>query len=129
MYFLMATFFNLIVMLNLLIAIISDTYTRIQEQKVQLAFQTKASIISDYLYLDVGKVEENQRNPHDMMLIVAMESEKRDNDNLETTNLSDVMKELKQLREKMTADIGEVKAQVRSIQDLDDEGDSDKEKN
>ena len=125
----MATFFNLIVMLNLLIAIISDTYTRIQEQKVQLAFQTKASIISDYLYLDVGKVEENQRNPHDMMLIVAMESEKRDNDNLETTNLSDVMKELKQLREKMTADIGEVKAQVRSIQDLDDEGDSDKEKN
>jgi len=128
MYFLMATFFNLIVMLNLLIAIISDTYTRIQEQKVQLAFQTKASIISDYLYLDVGKVEENQRNPHDMMLIVAMESEKRDNDNLETTNLSDVMKELKQLREKMTADIGEVKAQVRSIQDLDEE-DSDKEKN
>ena len=124
----MATFFNLIVMLNLLIAIISDTYTRIQEQKVQLAFQTKASIISDYLYLDVGKVEENQRNPHDMMLIVAMESEKRDNDNLETTNLSDVMKELKQLREKMTADIGEVKAQVRSIQDLDEE-DSDKEKN
>jgi hypothetical protein len=32
-YFIMATFFNLIVMLNLLIAIISDTYTRLQITK------------------------------------------------------------------------------------------------
>jgi hypothetical protein len=45
-------------MLNLLIAIISETYTRLQEQKTQLAYQTKATIISDYLYLDVGKHQE-----------------------------------------------------------------------
>ena len=37
-YFLLATFFNLIVMLNLLIAIISDTFTRIMEVKEQLSF-------------------------------------------------------------------------------------------
>jgi len=52
LYFMMASFFNLIIMLNLLISIISDTFTRIMEVKEQLSFQTKATLIAKYLYLD-----------------------------------------------------------------------------
>ena len=80
-------------MLNLLIAIISDTYTRLQEQKEQLKYQTKASIISDYLHL-IGKVETTNR---DRYLIVAMEAERRDNDQGERWSLDDVMSEVRKL--------------------------------
>ena len=79
-----------------------------------MAFQTKATIISDYLYLDVGKTEDIQRNETDRMLIIAMESEKREADT-EKTQLSDVMREIRGLREKASAEINDVKTQVRNI--------------
>lgn len=116
-YFLLATFFNLIVMLNLLIAIISDTYTRISERQTQLAYQTKAQIILEYIYLNVDETEygAEQRNERDRMLITAMETEKRVTSNKEKS-LNDVMKELKYCGEKVGSEIIEVKSSVLALQ-------------
>jgi len=43
--FFLAAFFNLIVMLNLLISIISETYTNISESRLQTSYKEKAMLI------------------------------------------------------------------------------------
>ena len=49
--FILCTVLNMIIMLNLLIAIISESFARLNEQKEQAAYQEKARFISENLYL------------------------------------------------------------------------------
>jgi len=96
LYFLMATFFNLIVMLNLLIAIISDTYMRLQSVADALKYQTKAQIIADYLYLDdLSKAE--QLLERDRMLLIAIETQKKDDIDSSVTFI-DILKEMRKTK-------------------------------
>ena len=50
-FFLSFTVFNMIVMLNLLIAIISDAYASVVQNATQAGFQEKASMIAENSYL------------------------------------------------------------------------------
>jgi len=50
-FFLLNTVFSTVVMLNLLIAIISDTYARVKENAESAAYQEKARMISENAYL------------------------------------------------------------------------------
>ena len=45
--FFLCTLFNMIVMLNLLIAIISETYNRVNQTKQQYALRERAGVVSD----------------------------------------------------------------------------------
>ena len=49
--FLLCTVFNMIVMLNLLIAIISDSYARVTANSEQTTYQERASMIAENNYL------------------------------------------------------------------------------
>lgn len=49
--FVFCTVFNMIIMLNLLIAIISESFARINEEKDQAGYQERARFISENLYL------------------------------------------------------------------------------
>lgn len=50
-FFVLCTVFNMIIMLNLLIAIISESFARINEEKEQAGYQERARFISENLYL------------------------------------------------------------------------------
>lgn len=49
--FILCTIFNMIVMLNLLIAIISDSYARVTANSELATYQERASMISENAYL------------------------------------------------------------------------------
>jgi hypothetical protein len=49
--FIMCTLFNTIVMLNLLIAIISETFSTVKENASNAAYQEMASMIAENSYL------------------------------------------------------------------------------
>ena len=49
--FLLCTIFNMIVMLNLLIAIISETFARVNENAISAGYQERAAMISENSYL------------------------------------------------------------------------------
>lgn len=59
----------MIIMLNLLIAIISETYTAVSDKKLARKYQEKTKLISDYLFLD----DEYDENKKDHLLIIAIE--------------------------------------------------------
>ena len=50
-FFLLATFITQIVFLNMLIAIMGNTFDYVVERKVMYALQTKLNILSDYYYV------------------------------------------------------------------------------
>ena len=49
-YFVLATFFTNVMFLNMLIAIMSDTFARINEQKVKYALKERTQLYADYIY-------------------------------------------------------------------------------
>jgi hypothetical protein len=49
--FLLCTIFNMIVMMNLLIAIISETFARVNENALSAGYQERAAMISENSYL------------------------------------------------------------------------------
>jgi len=52
LYFFMCTLINLIIMLNLLIAVISETHSNVTSKQGPLKYQEICRIISDYMFLD-----------------------------------------------------------------------------
>jgi len=92
-YFVMATMFNLIIMLNLLIAIISQTHSDVTSNRELSTYQEKASIISDFFYLD--KRSGNQNNG--TMLCVIKEKEMIDRAD-EAWKLDDVIHQIQAMK-------------------------------
>lgn len=54
-FFLCATFLTQITFLNMLIALMGDTFAKVMEQKEQFGLQTKLNIMSDYTALVLDK--------------------------------------------------------------------------
>jgi hypothetical protein len=50
-FFLLCTFFNMIIMLNLLIAIISESFGKVNSNSVNAKYQEMASLIAENYYL------------------------------------------------------------------------------
>lgn len=61
--FLATTFITQITFLNMLIAIMGDTFDRVSEAKYQSALQEKVSILSDFVHV-VGRVSLNNNNQY-----------------------------------------------------------------
>ena len=53
----MATFMTQITFLNMLIALMGDTFAKVMEQKEQFGLQTKLQIMSDYTALVLDKTQ------------------------------------------------------------------------
>jgi hypothetical protein len=66
--------------------------------------------------LDAGKVQNNFRNDRDRMLIVAMETERKDKDTGDRIQLPDIMHELKSRMDALGHEVGDVKQQVKNLQ-------------
>ena len=68
--FLLCTIFNMIVMLNLLIAIISDSYARVTNLSHQTTYQTRCQMISENHYLIPDFVKETYAERGKLLLVV-----------------------------------------------------------
>ena len=55
-FFFLCTLFNTIVMLNLLIAIISDTFSKVKENQINTSYQEMAAMIAENAYLVPDRV-------------------------------------------------------------------------
>jgi len=74
--FTLCTIFNCVVMLNLLIAIISDTYARVMATQNEYAMRERANIITDVLSFKFFKRCLKKRNPETFMMIAMYEPQK-----------------------------------------------------
>ena len=71
--FVLITFVNLIVMLNLLIAIISDTYARVSVTQIQEAYKQKCEVIADCRDFPLYKLWMVERKPCQYLFIAISE--------------------------------------------------------
>ena len=109
--FLVATILNLIVMLNLLIAIISDTYTRVASTADESSFKEKCGVISDCRDFPLQRLWMTQRKPCSFLFIAISEDigvNKRKN-----IDVFDLFDELL----KMKTQLGDISSQVDNIHD------------
>ena len=72
--FLMCTLFNLIVMLNLLIAIISDTYERVNATQKKVAMKELVSLVLDLRRFGCFKKLTRKRQPCEYMFVAITQS-------------------------------------------------------
>ena len=85
--FTLCTIFNCVVMLNLLIAIISDTYAQVMATENEQAMRERANIITDVLSFNFFKRFLKKRNPETFMLIAMYEPQQDFSDEI---NLSQI---------------------------------------
>lgn len=78
-FFLMATFITQITFLNMLIAVMGDTYAKVTETKDQNALSEKVSIMADYVTVI------NDTEKHDRYLVLTKPSDADDGDSWEGT--------------------------------------------
>lgn len=78
-FFLLSTFFTQITFLNMLIAIMGDTYGRVMENKIQYGLQTKLQIMGDYTAVILDKAEEEDTSVY--MFVVQQKMEDGDDPN------------------------------------------------
>ena len=64
-----AAFFNLIVMLNLLISIIGETYTNISESRIQTSYKEKANLINQRNKSFLGSIGKKIDKPNEALYI------------------------------------------------------------
>lgn len=68
--FLLCTLFNMIVMLNLLIAIISETFAKVNENAISAGYQEMAAMISENSYLVPDSVKQTYAEKDKYLMIV-----------------------------------------------------------
>lgn len=72
--FLLCTVLNMIIMLNLLIAIISESFARIQSVSEQAAYQEEAAIIAENSYL-IPRKKQKKLCKSNTYLLLALDAE------------------------------------------------------
>lgn len=73
--FILCTVFNMIIMLNLLIAIISETFAKVNGSVRQAVFQEKASMIAEVAYL-IPDYQKRTYAKKDLLILVIVDLEK-----------------------------------------------------
>lgn len=74
-FFFLCTVFNMIVMLNLLIAIISETFAKVNENAVYAGFQERANMVAENSYLVPNKVKAAQCEDNQFLVIAREKGE------------------------------------------------------
>ena len=97
--FLVATVFNLVVMFNLLIAIISETFAKVNENAEAFTYQVMTSIIAENHYL----IPDYRREEHcakDKYLLFARNLAQDEEDNSTDEKLSELMRAVEEQKQK-----------------------------
>ena len=79
-FFIVSTLFHQVVMMNLLIAIISETFARVQEEAIACQYQEMASIVAENDYLVPHYRRVQQCMPNKMLLFAREEEEEAANE-------------------------------------------------
>lgn len=79
-------------MLNLLIAVISETHANVTSKQGQLRYQEISRIISDYMFLD-NQSEEDLAAQKEQFILIAMEVERKELDT-EALGFTEVVREI-----------------------------------
>lgn len=109
--FLLCTIFNMIVMLNLLIAIISDSYARVTANSELTTYQERASMVAENAYLVPLEVKKSYGQQNRFLLIVTdLEG------NEEEVKKDPVMEKVKELRTVVDDKVTEIKSQITQVQ-------------
>ena len=71
-FFLFATFFSQIIILNMLIAIMGNTFSMVIERKAQYSMQTKLDIMADYCFISkiVKRIKRETKDTKKYLFIV-----------------------------------------------------------
>ena len=88
--FFICTVFNMIVMLNLLIAIISETYNRVNQTKQQYALRERAGVVSDLRSFRYYKFFVKRGDPKNSLLIAIEEHAEEKDVNKNAITIFDV---------------------------------------
>lgn len=101
--FLLFTFFNIIVMLNLLISIVSDTFGQVNALSLPTAYQTMATLIAENKYLIPQRRIDAYAKEGQYLLVVT------DLDNVEKVSSDPIIENINILKEEFTANINMLK--------------------
>jgi hypothetical protein len=93
-FFLLCTLFNMIVMLNLLISIISETFATVNSNSAKAVYKEMASIISENSYL-IPKAKKHEYAEEKLFLLVVTNLESTENDKFDP--VMDQFEQLKKL--------------------------------
>jgi uncharacterized membrane protein len=99
--FILCTVLNMIIMLNLLIAIISESFANINSVSKQASYQEKARIISENLFL-VPDSQKAAYCPENSYILMAIDTEQELQESSESidTKLKILRKKLKEMNDK-----------------------------
>ncbi|CDW88905.1 wd-40 repeat protein [Stylonychia lemnae] len=120
--FLIFTVFNMIVMLNLLIAIISDAYAAVAEMSEQATYQERASMIAENNYLIPDSVKESYAKQGQFLLVITdlEKEEKPKGDDAIIQKIeelkADVTKQIDELKSENRVSIGGIDKSVEQLQ-------------
>jgi len=108
--FIMCTLFNTIVMLNLLIAIISETFSHVKENAQNASYQEMASMIAENSYLIPDKIKTSyaEKNRY-LMIVTDLENEMDDDKDEVAESIDHLRKALQGKVTKLQNDVSKVK--------------------
>lgn len=98
--FLLCCLFNIIVLLNLLIAIISETYTRIADLKTQNSYKEKAVQISMMQDMLLGQFKKTE-DPNELVFIAKVINSEDIHEDDMTDKIDDLRTELHEVRDEL----------------------------
>jgi hypothetical protein len=101
-YFVLATFFTNVMFLNMLIAIMSDTFARITENKAKYALKERTELYADYIFavkLDAGLTK------YRYLYVITPLDEQGDDQSEWSGGLSVIKNQIKSETERMQADL------------------------
>ena len=117
--FILVTMFNTIIMLNLLIAIISETYDNVNQKKEAAQYQEKARIIfeNSYLIPEYRRVKHCQKNS--LLLFVEKVVTEMKDETADETDFDKIMYRLKQIELNQQKNLYDMDTKINSkIQEL-----------
>ena len=98
--FLLCCLFNIIVLLNLLIAIISETYTNINDLKIPYTYKEKAVQISMMQDMLLGQFKKRE-DPNELVFIAKVINSEDIHEEDVTDKIDDLRNELHEIRDEL----------------------------
>ncbi|CDW71887.1 wd-40 repeat protein [Stylonychia lemnae] len=110
--FIMCTVFNTIVMLNLLIAIISETFSMVKENASNAAYQEMASMIAENSYLIPDRIKQSYAEKNrNLMIVTDLENEMED----DSDEWKIVINRIEQVKKNMLNKMSHINKDVKKI--------------
>ena len=114
--FFLCTLFNMIVMLNLLIAIISETYNRVNQTKQQYALKEKAGVVSDLRAFRYYKKFVKKGDPKNSLLIAIVEDAEKLDADRSLVRVFDVNERVKEVKKELLG-MKQIKKRMKKMEE------------